>query len=70
MLTVDVEFFSLTIAVWKSKKFSLTKKSFRQINSLVLKLFSKTVTFTKYLPKMREREFPQFPHCDENDDVI
>ena len=26
-------------------------------------LFSKTVTFMKFLPKMREREFPYFPHC-------
>ena len=34
------------------------QKIFRQINSLVTYLVSKTVTFTKFLPKMREREFP------------
>ena len=26
-------------------------------------LKSKTVTFTKFLPKMRECEFPYIPHC-------
>ena len=41
--------------MWKNVKFSLIKKIFRQINSLVTYLFSKTVTFTKFLPKMRER---------------
>ena len=25
--------------------------------------FNKTVTFTKFLPKMRESKFPEFPHC-------
>ena len=55
--------------VWKNENFSLTKKIFRQINSL-LNYFSKTVTFTKFLPKMRERipaistlcELFDFPH--------
>ena len=32
-------------------------------NHLFSNLFSKTVTFTKFLPKMREREFPWFPQC-------
>ena len=32
-------------------------------NQLFSNFFSKTVTFTKFLPKKREREFPQFPHC-------
>ena len=41
--------------MWKNEKFSLTKKIFRQINSLVTYLSSKTVTFTKFLPKMREK---------------
>ena len=41
--------------VWKNGKFSLTQNIFRQINSLVTYLFSKTVTFTKFLPKLRER---------------
>ena len=26
-------------------------------------LYSKNVTFTKFLPKMREIKFPQCPHC-------
>ena len=38
--------------VWKYEKFGLTEIIFRQINSLVL--FSKTVTFTKFLPKKCE----------------
>ena len=33
------------------------QKIFRQINSLDSNLFSKTVAFTKFLPKLREREF-------------
>ena len=37
--------------MWKLRKF-------RQITYLVTYLFSKTVTLTKFLPKMREREFP------------
>ena len=32
-------------------------------NQLFSNLSSKTVTFTKFLPKMHEREFPYFPHC-------
>ena len=32
-------------------------------NQLFGDFFSKTVTFTKYLPKMRESKFPYFPHC-------
>ena len=40
----------------------ISQKKIRQINSLVT-YFSKTITFTKYLPKMLEREIPQFPHC-------
>ena len=35
------------------------------LNQLFSYLFSKTVTFTKFLPKMREREFPQFTHSVE-----
>ena len=37
-------------------KMYLTEEKFRQINYLV---FS---NFTKFLPKMRESEFPEFPH--------
>ena len=33
-------------------------------------LFCKTVNFTKFLPKMREREFPKFPHCVGADAVF
>ena len=33
------------------------------LNSWIHETLSKTITFTKRLPKMREREFPQFPHC-------
>ena len=32
-------------------------------NQLFSNLFSKTVTFTKFLPKMRESKFPEFSHC-------
>ena len=34
------------------------QKKFRQINSLVISLFSNTVTFTKFLPKICESKFP------------
>ena len=34
------------------------QKIFRQINSLVNYIYIKTVTFTEFLLKMREREFP------------
>ena len=50
--------------VWKSEKFSLTKKKkrkIRQINSS--NFFSKNITFTKFLPKMCETKAQQFPHC-------
>ena len=50
--------------MWKNEKFSLTENYFREINSLVIS-FSKDVTFTKFLPKKLEREFPQFPHCEK-----
>ena len=55
-----------TACVLINEKITLTKKIFRQINSLFSNsyAFSKTVTFTKFLPKIREREFPKFPHCD------
>jgi len=36
--------------MWRNEKFTLTN-------------FSKTVTFTKFLPKMCESKFPQFSHC-------
>ena len=49
---------SVIPTVWKNEKFTFIEKIFRQINSLVTYLASKTVTFTKFLPKMREREFP------------
>ena len=39
-----------------------TKKN--SSNQLFSNFFSKTVTFTKFLPKMRESEFPEFPQCD------
>ena len=49
--------------LWKNEKFSHHQKIFREINSC--NLFSKTITFTKFLPKMRESEFPEFPHSGE-----
>ena len=42
---------------WRNEKFSLTKKNISS-NQLFSTLFSKTVNFTKFLPKIREREFP------------
>ena len=44
-------------AMWKSEKFSLTEKIFRETNYLVT-AFSKAVAFTQFLSKMYEREFP------------
>ena len=41
--------------VWKNEKFSLTEKMFRQINSLVVYLCSKTFTFTEFLLKTHQR---------------
>ena len=32
-------------------------------NQLFSNLFSKSATFTEFLPKLREREFPKFRHC-------
>ena len=49
--------------VWKNEKFSLTKKIFRQINSLSSDFFSKNITFTKFLEKMCETNSQQFSHC-------
>ena len=46
-----------TVCVWKIQIFTLTKKNISS-NQLVSNLFSKIVTFAKFLPKMREREFP------------
>ena len=37
------------------------KKKFRQINYLVISLFSKSVTFTNFLPKKCESEFLKTP---------
>ena len=44
-----------TLTVWKNETFTLIKKfiSLNQLN-----------TFTKFLPKLSEREFSKFPHCD------
>ena len=53
-LTHIMEYYS--VIVWKNEEFSLTKEIFCQINSC--NSFSKTVTFTEFLPKRREREFP------------
>ena len=46
---------TITITVWKLREFSLTKNI--SSNQLFSNLFSKTVTFTKFLPKMHERAF-------------
>ena len=45
----------------KTRK-SLSLKFFSW-NQLFSNFFSKNVTFTKFLLKKREREFPQFPNC-------
>ena len=42
----------------KMKKLPSLKKKIRQNNYLVHNFISKTVTFTKFLPKMRESKFP------------
>ena len=47
--------------LWKNQKFTLTNKI--SSNQLLSNFFSKTVTFTKFLPKMRESEFLEFPQC-------
>ena len=52
------DLYSNNYTVWKNEKFGLTEKIFRQINSLVSDLFSKTVAFTKLLPKKCETKFP------------
>ena len=49
--------------MWKNKKFSLTKNIFRQINSVVTYVFSKTVTFTKPLPKSIKENSHNFYCC-------
>ena len=47
------------VTVWKLRKFSSRRKKFREINSLAKSLMkTKNVAFTKYLPKMCERQFP------------
>ena len=50
------------MSVEKRDKFSLIEEIFRQINYLVISQV-KNVTFTKFLPKKYERQFPQFSHC-------
>ena len=45
----------------KNDKFSQQRKI--SSNQFFSTLFRKTVNFTKFLPKMHEREFPLFPHC-------
>ena len=42
--------------LWKNEKFSLTEKKFVK-SSIFSDLFSKNVTFTKFLPKKRESNF-------------
>ena len=43
--------------VWKLQKYTLIEEKFRQINYLVISLFSKTVTFTKFLQRKSESIF-------------
>ena len=47
------------ITVWKKNSPQKNISS----NQLFSNLFSKTAIFTEFLPKLREREFPKFPHC-------
>ena len=46
---------------WKTQFFlpASSARIFRQINCLVISLDSKTIAFTKFLRKKREREFMQ-----------
>ena len=53
---------SSMLTLWKNEKFSLTK--FFLSNQLFSNLFSKSATFTKFLPKIRDREFPLIPQCN------
>ena len=43
--------------VWKNEKFTVTQKKNSSNQLFISNLFSKTVTFTEFLPKMRVREF-------------
>ena len=52
----------MDITLWKNEKSTLTEKK-NSSNQLFSIFFSKTVTFTKFLPKMRESEFLEFPQC-------
>ena len=56
-----VQIYSMSCHVEKREILSHQKKKFRQINSLVTSLVKLLSTFTKFLPKTREREFPYFP---------
>ena len=50
--------FPLVIKGWKNEKFSLARKIFRQINSLVLNLFSKPLLSRNFCQKcVRENSF-------------
>ena len=48
--------------LWKNEKIYSHPKNISS-KQLFSNLFSKTDTLTKFLPKLREREFPKFPHC-------
>ena len=43
--------------LWQNQKCTLTEKIFRQINHLLNNFFSRTVTFTKFLPKSVRANF-------------
>ena len=54
------ELTSHSVEKWK---FQSHQKNSRQINSLVIYLNSKNVTFTNFLPKICETKSQQFPNC-------
>ena len=58
----NFSFFHTVHSVEKWKIYS--HNNFFSSNQLFSDFFSKTVAFTKFLPKKCEREFLQFPHCE------
>ena len=44
----------MAIPLWKNEKFNLTEKNSVKLNQVFSNLVSKTITFTKFLPKKSE----------------
>ena len=51
-----------SVTVWKNEKFTHPKMF--SSNQLLNNFVSKSVTFTKFLPKMCETKLQQFPQCE------